>query len=54
MASKKRLRNMTDTRGAPGSVYNRSHWLNRIISYSSRDKNEDNIESRQSSARLRD
>jgi hypothetical protein len=31
--SKKRLRTLTDTRGAPGSIYIRALWLNRIESY---------------------
>jgi hypothetical protein len=31
--SKKRLRTLQDTRGAPGTVYSRSLWLNRLENY---------------------
>ena len=33
ISSKKRMNRLTDTRGAPGTQYTRSLWLNRIQSY---------------------
>jgi hypothetical protein len=33
ISSKKRVHGLTDTRGAPGTQYGRSLWLNRLRNY---------------------